>query len=167
MSVENALLARARPYMLAAKARAILYEEVCKGCLPELSPYPLALKPAYHPILRPEDLASHSGLAPRTADVPVSADDLVRLRIWLSPLQQWDWNRSELFLKQLTHVRRRVAFEVIGNQGGMALQLLCDKRDAGVVSTAFRSQFDQCELSVAENEPLRSVTTETWARLCL
>jgi len=162
MSIENALLARARPYMLAAKTRSVLQEEICKGCLPDLSPYPVALEPPFRPLLSSEPLPAEAGSAHWDAECPTAEDQLVRLQIWISPEQQCDWNHSESFLKQLSYVHGRVAFEIVGNHACTVISLLCNRADVGVVSTAFQGQFDLCELTVAEDEPLSRLPTTAW-----
>ena len=47
MTIEKALLSKARPYMLTAKVKAILQQEVSKGCLPEIMAQPVELEPVY------------------------------------------------------------------------------------------------------------------------
>lgn len=59
-SIETAILARARPHMLAAKAKAILREEVSKGCRPEIAPHPVALEPNYRPIFDLKEVPASS-----------------------------------------------------------------------------------------------------------
>ena len=51
MSAENALISRARPYMLTAKAHAMVQNEVGKGCRADIAPVPVALEPPYTPDL--------------------------------------------------------------------------------------------------------------------
>jgi len=60
MSMEKALLAKARPYMLAAKAKEILRREVSKGCLPEILPQSVALTPRKK-CLEGEHVATNTG----------------------------------------------------------------------------------------------------------
>ena len=42
MSIEKALLGKARPYMSAARAKAIVQQEVSKGCLPDIRAHTIA-----------------------------------------------------------------------------------------------------------------------------
>jgi len=149
MSIENAMLARAKPYMLAAKAREIVQREVCKGCLPDISVHPVGLEPIYQPIFGPREIPDDVNSGMCTLEVPVPANELVRLRLWISPNQKCDWTRSELFLKQLVGVRHRVAFEIIGNHQQIFLQILCHQDDQPVVRAAFAGQFEQCKLTTA------------------
>ena len=73
MSIEKAMLVRAHPYMLRAKAQAILREEMSKGCRPDLAPQSVALEPAYYPILGGENLTAPISQSPAlgTAVPPV------------------------------------------------------------------------------------------------
>ena len=115
MSIEQALIARARPRMMVARFAEVLQREATKGCDPEIVSSPLALEPFYQPI---NLLGSDDGTRepPWTLEPPTSPNDLVRLDIWTSPRQSCPWIRAELFLKQLVATRRRVAFEVVGNR---------------------------------------------------
>ncbi len=61
MSIEQALLARTQPYMLAAKVRDVLRAEVHKGCLPDLAPEPVALEPCYLSVLSGHGSSSEAG----------------------------------------------------------------------------------------------------------
>ena len=163
MSMEKALLAKARPYMLAAKAKEILRREVSKGCLPEILPQSVALEPAYHPILGGDyspvvDCPDHW-----LPEEPPSEDDLVRLQIWVSPEQKCDWVRSELMLKQLSHAGRRISLEILGNQERIWTQILCHRADQPIIQAAFVGQFEQCMLTVSPSDLLRGLPAETWA----
>jgi hypothetical protein len=50
MSIERALIAQAHPFMVAARAKALICDEVLKGCQPEISPIPVALEPNFQPL---------------------------------------------------------------------------------------------------------------------
>ena len=156
------MLARAQPYMLAEKARAIVREEVSKGCRPEIADQPVALEPVYRAIRGREHATNGDSPAHWVPEDPPRRDELVRLQIWISPQQRCDWHRSELFLKQLSCVRRRMALEVIGNRERIALQILCARAEIPVVSSAFLSQFEQCELTVVRDDLLRAVSMAAW-----
>ncbi len=148
-SVEQTLLAYARSDMLAAKARAMVHAEASKGCRPEIASAPVALEPPYQPILPARDRAPVDPEALWTPEPPVVKEDLVRLEVWISPNQPWDWKRSERFLKQRSSAFHRAALEIVGNSEAIRIQILCHKRDAPSLCTTFRAEFEQCELSPA------------------
>ena len=50
MSIEGALIAQAQPYMVAARAKALIGEEIIKGCQPEISSTPVSLEPDFRPL---------------------------------------------------------------------------------------------------------------------
>ena len=50
MSIEQALISQARPFMVAAKARDLIRGEISKGCREEISHLPIALEPKFTPI---------------------------------------------------------------------------------------------------------------------
>lgn len=157
MSMEQAMLARARPQVMANKIHAALAMELSKGCRRELCPQPVDLEPPYLPI--------------GTADVDdmpwilqpaVPRNQLLRLAVWLSPEQNCEWRRSELFLKQLCGIYYRAALELVGNCAGIGLRLLCHCQDEGVVHAAFASQFEQCRLSRLIKDPLQILPASAW-----
>tara|TARA_B100002003_G_C14112819_1_gene535218 strand:- start:418 stop:723 length:306 start_codon:yes stop_codon:yes gene_type:complete len=101
MSIERALITQAQLYMVAAKARDFIRNEITKGCRPEISKVPVSLEPLFEPIweFRKNSFSAQQTLS--IMDDPVSSEDLIRLRIWISPEQVFEWNQSELFIKQL------------------------------------------------------------------
>ncbi len=164
MSIEQALIAKAHPYMLAEKARAVLRQETSKGCTPYIGPKPTALEPAYEPLSDPRDALPGADLSAVVLASPLPRDELVRLRVWLSPNQVCDWRRSELFLKQLSRVRHRVAFEIVGNREDIAFHLLLARRDLPTIRTAFDGQFELCEMTEIKRDPLSRFSERTWSR---
>ncbi|GAG41003.1 unnamed protein product, partial [marine sediment metagenome] len=101
-SIEDALLARAYPRALAARAQDTLHREASKGCNGEIACSPVALEPPYQPIFSLQSMGRPGTSEILAAGAPVATDALNRLRIWISPQQRCEWNRSELFLKQLS-----------------------------------------------------------------
>ncbi len=89
-----------------------------------------------------------------TEAVPVT-DDLIRLQVWLSPHEEFNWLSSELFLKQLYGISHRIGFEIVGNKEQIQIRFLTHKRDIPVVRTSFQGQFNRCELSAMSEDPLR------------
>jgi hypothetical protein len=152
MSIEQALIAQARPYMMAARVQAILRSEVSKGCNPEIFSVPVALEPYYHPISKISELLSDKNQVNFTSEDPPVPDDLLRLQIWLSPEQKINWLNSELFIKQLRSVSRRVGFEIIGNNKKIQMRFLIHRCDQPIIMAAFKGQFEHGELSVASDK---------------
>ena len=164
MSIQKALLAQARPRMLQVRAREILAAEISKGCRPEISDLPVALEPPYQSFLaRGQGLDQDTGVS-WALQTPATAEDLCRLIVWVHPDQECDWLRSELLVKQLSHVRYRVAFEVVGNASRIVILLLCHRSDLPVVRAAFAGQFEQCELTDARKGSfLEADSLSAWA----
>jgi hypothetical protein len=75
MSIEEAMLARAKPYMLAARARETVQREVCKGCLPDISAHPVGLEPTYQPIFGPRDIPDDTNSGMCTLETPIPVDE--------------------------------------------------------------------------------------------
>jgi len=163
-SIEQAMLARAYPHVLAAKARAIVDREEVKGCQGDLVLQPVRLEPVYQPIVGVQAPGFDHCPVPWEPEAPVDENELTRLWIWISPEQKCDWNRSELFLKNLSCVHHRLALEILGNQKRIVMQILCYKEDLPVVRAAFLGQFEKCYLSeMGENDLIRSIPAASWA----
>ena len=104
MDLAKALVTQAGPYMLAAKANALLAAEAGKGCQGEVLAQPVALEPLFAPLAATRDLLALAERPSWTYEEPPAADDLVRFQVWLSPQQPFRWDGQELFLKQLSLV---------------------------------------------------------------
>ena len=145
MSIEQAIIARARPRLMTARFAEILRWEAIKGCDPDIASSPVALEPSYQPInmLGGEDCTP----GPRwTFEPPIPPEELMRLDIWTSPRQSCPWARAESFLKQLAATHRRVAFEIVGNRERIVSRFVCHRDDEAVLATAFTSQYADCAL---------------------
>ena len=153
MSMEQALLAYARPHMLAEKARGLVRAEASKGCRPEIAPEPVSLEPPYQPILANGDAANTNPPALWTAEPSIGGSDIVRLQVWISPDQPWDWKRSERFLKHLGSATHRIGLEIVGNQLSVQLRILCHRRDTAGLCSAFRAEFERCERCAGVSAP--------------
>lgn len=162
MSIEQALLSYARPQMLAEKCRALVQAEASKGCLPQIAPQPVCLEPVFQPILAARELLP-GGPQLWHFLPPISADQLLRFQIWISPDQTCDWKRAERFLKQSASIVHYAGLEIIGNQHGIRVQILCHIADAAIIHNAFRAEFEHCELSIAPFELIPEV--EAWSMI--
>jgi hypothetical protein len=147
MAIEQAMLAYARPHVLAGRARSALEAEQCKGCLSLIAPGPVALEPPYTPLGQCADIGLAPPQPPWHLESPPPAEQLTRMSVWIAPDQPHDWNRSERFLKHLCSTQHRVAFEIVGNARRISIQLLCYKADAHIVANAFGGEFECCGLS--------------------
>ena len=161
---EQAVLAAARPHVLAAAGRAALSQEVTKGCSPKLSPNPLALEPPFRPIRSRRDLGTPTDEPTWIVERPPNSADLARFRVWISPKQHFDWKRSELFLKGLTGIRRRLVWELVGNRERIGLTVLCGRDDVAMVRAAFQGQFENCVLAESEWPPLAGFSANAWGK---
>ncbi|MBW1781727.1 MAG: type IV secretion system DNA-binding domain-containing protein [Deltaproteobacteria bacterium] len=154
MSIEQALIAQAQPFMVGARLRSIIQAEITKGCNPEISRKAVSLEPYFKP-LGAIDSRPETGETPHWIyEVPPQSEALIRLQVWISPEYNFDWNRSELFNKQLQAVSLRVGFEVAGNGAGILLCFLIHRTDFPIISAAFNGEFDLCELTTLERSPL-------------
>lgn len=145
MSIEHTTLGYARPHIIEARAQHLLAQEISKGCHTEISARPVQLEPPYAPISfrgSPDDSGEVCWVVRPEKDIR----PLIRLQIWIDREQKCDWNRSERLLKFLASLRNPVGMEIAGNCDGIVLQYLCAAEDARVLTTAFRGEFDLCEL---------------------
>lgn len=146
--------------MMAARAEALLRQEVAKGCSPDIMTGPVALEPRYLPFTEAPELLSgqvHDNPVPEALFKP---GELVRTQIWLSPEEEFSWLHSELFLKQLGSASHRIGFEILGNVQGIRLQFLVHHRDLPILETAFRGHFERCELSAPSAVHSAGITGE-------
>jgi len=162
MNIEKALISESHSYMFSAKARALIEEEISKGCKPDLSLEPVALEPFYQPILSRKEITEQNITNHSTSEDPPLKENLTRLKVWLSPEQTFDWNRSELFLKQLQSVSHRIGFEIIGNEKEITISILCCHNDLPIILAAFQGEFERCQLSYIENDSLNSIELQEW-----
>jgi hypothetical protein len=79
MSIEHALITQAQPYMVAAKARDFIRNEITKGCRSEISKVPVSLEPQFEPIweFRKNSFSPHQPLSMTQPSVP--PENFIRL----------------------------------------------------------------------------------------
>ena len=123
MTIERALITQSRPHIIAFKAQAMIREEASKGCMPEISNHPVSLEPPFQPLWGIKEKEENTGHW--TKETPLQEKDLIRLRIWSSPDEDFDWNQSELFLKQLQAVTFKIGFEATGNNQAIMAAFDC------------------------------------------
>jgi hypothetical protein len=158
MSTMSAFLANARPNMLRGRLLELIREEALKGCRPDVACEPVALEPCYRSLAdQPAECGSSNDEIHAVPEAPAEESELVRLRLWISPEQQCSWNRCELFLKQLSAVSHRVAFEIVGNEQETMVQFLCHKDDVPVVRAVFLGQFEKCDILPSDHDPFQRV----------
>ena len=115
MSFERVLINQAGPLTVPAKLKNVLRGEINKGCSSNIATQPVSLEPHFNPIWTAINRQGRYDLPEYNIEEPIKNKDLVRKQIWISPEQEFEWNNSELFLKQLQTTLFRLGFEVIGN----------------------------------------------------
>jgi len=154
------------PYMVAAQARMLFDAEVGKGCDGTVLPGPVALEPVFRPITESRDIIALKDRPAWTFETPPKLQELVRLRVWLSPDQPFEWDCLEIFVKQLSGVSNRVGLEIAGNHEKFTITMLCHRSDIPLVTTAFLSKLKFCKLSVATEELVFYAGQELWEDIC-
>jgi len=145
-SRESAIIATIPSHALGVQLEAQRAAEIVKGCEPTIWPQPVALEPSYTSMYTgPRAGESKQILA--TYENGYRAEDLVRLRIWISPQRAFAWTRCESFLKQLSGVAHRVLFEITGNQKGVSFSLGCHREDLPIVQIAFEAKIEHCMIT--------------------
>ena len=162
MSIERALIAQAQPYMVGARLRSIIQEEISKGCRPDISREAVSLEPRFSPLWS-VNTPNAEKESPWITESPTQRKDLTRLQAWISPEHTFDWNRSELFIKQLQAVSFRVGFEVAGNRDGIVISFLIHHMDLPIITAAFNGEFDLCELTTMEKGPINDLKDKNWS----
>lgn len=164
MSVEQAMIVRSQPQAIARRINSAIAQEVTKGCTGDISPVPVRLEPAFSPLFA---APPSSGTTADSPYLPASTDELTepfRLRLWISPKQKFDWNRSELWLKQLAIASGRVVFQIVGNVDAIEVSVLCAPRDSLLIKAAFEAQFNMCEITSVDTTRLEGVHPDAWAQ---
>ncbi|MHC4564560.1 MAG: hypothetical protein ACYTE3_02270, partial [Planctomycetota bacterium] len=97
---ETSLIAQVPAHALAARLEAVQAIEITKGCEPILLPQTVALEPAYSPLRPGQGNEDRSGRSGAVLEDSISEQDMVRLRVWISPERVFQWVRCESFIKQ-------------------------------------------------------------------
>ncbi|MBW1744314.1 MAG: type IV secretion system DNA-binding domain-containing protein, partial [Deltaproteobacteria bacterium] len=162
MSIEGALIKQAQPYMVGARLRSIIQYEISKGCRPDISRRTVSLEPRFTPLWTIDSSPDKEKGPHWITEVPTKSEDMVRLQVWISPEYEFDWNHSELFIKQLQAISFRAGFEVAGNCDGIAIGLLIHRIDLPIITAAFNGEFELCELTTMEKGPLNGLKDKNW-----
>ena len=162
MSIEQALIAQAQPYMVGARLRSIIQEEISKGCRPEISRETVSIEPLFTPLWTIDNTPKAEKDSHWMIEVPCHSEDLIRLQAWISPEHPFDWNRSELFIKQLQAASFRVGFEVAGNCDGIVIVFLIHREDLPIITAAFNGEFDLCQITIMDKGPINGLKDKVW-----
>ena len=165
MSIEGALIRQAQPYMVGARLRSIIQYEISKGCRPDISRRTVSLEPRFKPLWAIDNSPDTEKAPHWTAEVPTKSEDMVRLQVWISPDYEFDWNHSELFIKQLQAISFRAGFEVAGNCDGIVIGFLIHRIDLPIITAAFNGEFELCELTPMEKGPVNGLKDKNWGNV--
>jgi hypothetical protein len=162
MSIERALISQAQPYMVGARLRSIIQQEIEKGCRTDISTKAVSLEPHFTPLWAVNNTHNTEREPHWTIEASTESKDLLRLQTWVSPEYTFDWNHSELFVKQLQAVSFRAGFEVAGNCDGIVIGFLIHHMDLPIITAAFNGEFEQCELTIMEKGPINGLKDKDW-----
>ena len=165
MSFEKALIASASPSMVAAKIQAKINNIISNGCSPHIIDHPVALEPRFQPIWE-NNTEESQNQDHYILEQPLPENVLIRKRIWISPEQEFAWHNSESFIKMLESISYRIGFEIAGNRQNIMITLLCSKSDLPIIDTAFKSAFENYELSDTLESPLVNISGKIWQDIC-
>lgn len=144
---ETALVAQVPSHALAARLEATRASEIRKGCEPMLCSQTVALEPPYTRLLAGQDMKDESRRSRAVMENAVGRDDMVRLRVWISPERAFQWVRCESFLKQLSSASHRMLFEIAGNRDNIVLTLGCHRADLPNIKIAFEAKIEHCMIT--------------------
>ncbi|MBN1551696.1 ATP-binding protein [bacterium] len=146
MSIEQALIARAQPQMIASRVSHIINHEAIKGCTPYLATTPVCLEPHFIPSNQwNDDLDRDEPYWIPLA--PYLPNDMVRLQVWISPDHTLEWFRSERFIRVLRGSTHRIGFEISGNEHAVNLHFLSHRENIGLLKVAFAGEYNHCEVA--------------------
>ena len=166
MSFERALIAQAQPYVVAARARNIIKNEIRKGCRPDISPLPVSIEPCFYPLWVKKNGLNYNERPHWVHEEPVFQNRLNRIRVWVSPEQNFDWNQCELFIKQLQALYHRAGIEVVGNKDSIFIHFIAHSSDLPILFPVFKGTFESCELKPVKSHPLSRIPKEV-GRICV
>lgn len=146
-SRESAIVAHVPTYALSRRLEMLKAVEIAKGCDPMIWAQTVALEPAFTPIRLGQQMIDKSARPSAVLEDMAVGDDLIRLRIWISPERAFQWVRCESFLKQLASASRRMLFEIAGNRGGISLGFGCHREEVPTVQNAFEAKTEHCLLT--------------------
>lgn len=147
MSIEHAMIQRSRSFLQGRKIKQVLGDELGKGCSLEIASEPVSLLAPYRNV---------RVLGEEQVQLPKFADESVIFRIWISPTLEFEWVRSERFIKELCGLQFPVQFEIYGNEAGIQMQLRCSIADSETVRVAYIGEFLSCELTIETNCSFRN-----------
>ncbi len=157
MSIEQALIARAGPYVMERRIQNVLSLEVNKGCQADLSEVPLQLEPRFVPVDRwsEEEFSGENHFIPAEE----TAGEYIRLQAWVSPKHELQWDRAESFIKLLSGLKHRMGFEISGNEQEIIICFFTHEDDLELLKIAVAGEYPQCEIAPfgkkpGETEPL-------------
>jgi hypothetical protein len=94
-------------------------------------------------------------------------DDMIRLRVWISPERIFQWVRCESFIKQLSSVSRRLLFEIAGNRDNISLTLGCHRADVSNIRIAFEAKIEHCMITPQRKTVFDRASDTAWAGITL
>ena len=165
MTIEKAIIAQARSGIIASNIRNVIQSEIRKGCSPQISSLPVSLEPCFLPLWRKVNEPVLFDKPHWVIEEPTFQKDLVRLQIWISPEQKFDWIRCEIFIKQLQTLSHRASFEIVGNKEKISLYFLLHRSDLPILLAVFKGEFERCELELLKHNPIDFLPTEHWKRI--
>lgn len=149
-SLEQSLVGRAQPQILAARARHVFEREASWGCTPHLAPFPVQLEPPYRDLTLLQGSNRYAQADTEVSWVPsplMTPHEPKRFRIWVPPDLRLDWVRGEHFLRQLQTARAPLGLELSGNATQVSIAFMVHTVDVPVLRAVFRGWFHDCELS--------------------
>ena len=164
---ETAIVAQVPSHALAARLEAVQGMEITKGCEPALCSQTVALEPAYAPLRLGQGMKDESGRSSVVIEDVTSGQDLVRLRMWISPERVFQWARCESFLKQLSSVSHRRLFEIAGNRDGISLSLGCHRSDVPNIRIAFEAKVEHCMITPQRKAVFDRTSDTVWSGIRL
>ncbi|MBC2592763.1 ATP-binding protein [Ruficoccus amylovorans] len=152
MAIEAALIQHSLPLLRGRSIERILAEEAGKGRSTFISQEPVSVTPPCR---------SLRNMGENHVPEPNVSHDYQSFRIWMSPGYEFDWVRSERFIKELLAVKGPVLFEIYGNEAGIQLQFGVSRADVDAVQVAFTAEHSTCQLTRANTCRFRNHLTQS------
>jgi hypothetical protein len=128
-----------------------------KGCDPFIWKTHIDMEPVFEPYEISKFLKDEEKKAERKA-LKEPRWNQKCLRLWMPAGTESNWTLWEEVLKELTVVKKKLSFEILGNEQRVSIQLVVDTKDSVPVMNAIRSKFPGIEFEELRDDPLAVFT---------
>lgn len=132
-----------------------LFIEGQKGCDAHIWQNSVDIEPEFEPYELSQFLRNKEKKKERKAVREVSWNKKC-LRLWIPSNIETKWNLWEDVLKELTVIKNKISFEILGNEERVSIQLILDSEDSVPVKNAIKAKYPKVEFEELQEDPLKA-----------